>query len=109
VLSFKDAASGLVGEDLFARVELEVTEPSFASLVSQAQRSGYRPVVALASQLLDPVNEFGVSERGIAEAGAEVSGESGSFFRYVRHSASAYSLVVLDAGRHRIVVQSVIL
>ena len=109
VLSFKDEASGLVGEDLFARAELEVTESSFASLVSQAQRSGYRPVVALKSQPLDPINEFGVSERGISEAAAEVSAESGSLFRYIRHSASAYSLVVLDAGRHRIVVQSVIL
>jgi len=109
VLSFKDDASGLIGEELFARVELEVSESSFASLVSQAQRSGYRPVVATESQPLDLVSEFGVAERGISEAAAEASAHSGSLFRYIRHSASAYSLVVLDAGRHRIVVQSVIL
>lgn len=109
VLSFTDEAVGIVGEDLLARVELQLTPSDFSALTEAARRLGYVPITERVLLGADPVNQFGISERGVGEAQAEVPQGSEGLFRYVRETPTSYTLVVLDSSQHRLVVQAVVL
>lgn len=111
VLEFRDESSGAFGQDLYTRVVLQLDTADVAALMSQARRAGYLAVGDAASpvSIADLRNDFGISERGAAEARAELTTGSTGLYQLRRDTPSSYVLSVLDQSRGRVVIVMLIL
>lgn len=109
VVSFTDEPYGSDSEDLFAEAELEFDPEGFASLERQALALGYVSVAPDDSGEPDSFDEAGMSAHGFTEASAEISGSEAGLFLYRHDSPGSYSLSVLDPGRRRLLVRTIII
>jgi len=113
VLSFRDEASGFLGQDLWVEVELALSPADFSRLRAEAIQEGWQAVVHSDPPDLavsrDSANQFGVSTTGASDAAAELPLGTSGLFRYERDTQSSYSLAVLDPARQRLLVRVLIL
>ena len=109
VVSFTDESYGSDSEDLLAEAVLEFDSEGYASLERQALALGYVPVASGDSGEPDSLDEAGMSTHGFAEASAEITGPEAGLFLYTHDSPGSYSLSVLDPGRRRLLVRSIII
>ncbi len=109
VVSFTDESYGSDSEDLFAEAVLEFDAEDFASLERQALALGYRTVTPGDADRPDSFDEAGMSAHGFAEASTEVTGPEAGLFLYRHDSPGSYSLSVLDPGRRRLLVRTIII
>jgi hypothetical protein len=110
VLEFKDESSGMLDQDLYTRVVLQLDSAGWDALVRQAREAAYVPVsrgVQLASK--DSLNRFGITESGLREAREELAPSGEGFYRFRKDTPSSYSLTVLDRSRRRLVIVMLIL
>ena len=108
VIAFEDETAGFLSQDLHLRIELALTPVQVAKLAAEARREGYASVPTEVSPS-DTANEFGFTATGVAEARAELDGDSVGLFRYERDTPSSLALVVLDTTRRRLVIHLQIL
>lgn len=108
VVAFHDRMSGLLGQDLDARVEIIFPAQDFAQVVSTAQATGFQTAEVSEVPCREELNQFGISATGRCEAASELAGREG-LFHYSRETPSSYALVVLDVSRHRLVARLIIL
>ena len=109
VVSFTDWSRVRASGGLFSEAVLEFDPEGFASLERQALVMGYIPVESDCAGEQDSYDEAGMSAHGFAEASAEISGPEAGLFLYRHDSPGSYSLPVLDPGRRRLLVRTIII
>ena len=109
VVSFEDQPSGLLGEDLFARAEFQLSAAELEPLVQQAHNLGYTFVDTSKEPAVDVAKRVGVGQSGLSQIAAQLRFGCKGLFRYRSEGPADYSVVVLDVTHRRIVVEVLIL
>ena len=105
IVEFHDEASGLVGEDLYVRIQLRINSSDIAQLLTQALARGYRglpgslPAASETRAQLELPRIIQQELRGL---------ETASRFLYESESRSSWMLSVLNPERRTLTVERVI-
>ena len=113
VLEFTDHSSGLVGEDLWVRIVLELHPEEFERLVDEAVAEGYTRIGTDSGEgstdpFRDTLHHPGVRRIGMEEV-LKAVGENGGLFTYRSESEWEYTFSALDFSKRRLTVEKAIL